>query len=125
LDVIINLFTTFFIVKHLNNFFIYKVNKNELANIFDEIVESHKDQALEISKIVFDKPYQFLFIHPDSQRMFKNFDELIFSNTNNDYLMTTGWILQGAVLVGVFFNLVNEIVRFLSKQYLIEERNQL
>jgi len=53
------------------------------------------------------------------------FDELIFSNTNNDYLMTTGWILQGAVLVGVFFNLVNEIVRFLSKQYLIEERNQL
>jgi len=65
--------------KLFDNFFIYKVNKNELQNIFEEIVESHKDKALEISKIVYDKPYQFLFIHPDSQRLFKSFDELIFS----------------------------------------------
>jgi DNA replication protein DnaC len=65
--------------KLFDNMFIYKVNKNELQTIFDEVVESRKDDALQVSKIVYDKPYQFLFIHPDSQRMFKNFDELIFS----------------------------------------------
>ena len=65
--------------KLFDNMFIYKVNKNELQNIFDEVVESRKYDALQISKIVFDKPYQFLFIHPDTQRMFKSFDELIFS----------------------------------------------
>jgi len=63
--------------KLFDNFFIYKVNKNELQQIFDEIVESHKDKAGEIAKIVYDKPYQFLFIHPDSQRMFRSWDELI------------------------------------------------
>ena len=65
--------------KLFDNMFIYKVNKNELQTIFDEVVESRKDDALQVSKIVFDKPYHFLFINPNSQRMFKNFDELIFS----------------------------------------------
>jgi nucleoside-triphosphatase THEP1 len=64
-----------------DNFFVYKVNKNELYNIFEELIEHHKDKALEVSKIVYDKPYQFLFIHPDSQKLYKGFDELIFSDT--------------------------------------------
>ena len=65
--------------KLFDNFFIYKVNRNEIQQIFDEIVESRKDKAGEISKIVYDKPYQFLFIHPDTQRMFRSWDELIFT----------------------------------------------
>ena len=30
-----------------------------------------------ISQIVWDKPHQYLFINTDSQRLFKNFDEII------------------------------------------------
>jgi hypothetical protein len=63
-----------------DNFFIFKVSKNELNNIFDEQVEQHKDKVMDIAKIVYDKPYQFLFIHPESQRLFKSWDELIFSD---------------------------------------------
>ena len=34
----------------------------------------------QIIKIVYDVPYNYLFINTDAQRMFKNFDELIFSD---------------------------------------------
>ena len=60
-----------------DNFIIYKTSKNELENIFDEQVEQHKGRAMEISKLVYDKPYEFLFIHPESQRLFKSWDEII------------------------------------------------
>jgi hypothetical protein len=55
------------------------VNKNELATIFDEIVEDKEmvDIAPQIAKLVYDKPHNFMFINTDSQRIFKNFDELI------------------------------------------------
>ena len=46
----------------------------------DEIIEGHKNDIYEIIKLVFDKPYNYLFINTDSQRMFKNFDEIIFSD---------------------------------------------
>ena len=63
-----------------DNFFIYRTSKNEMENIFEEVIEHHKDKAMEISKIVYDKPYQFLFIHPESQRMFKSWDEIIIAD---------------------------------------------
>lgn len=61
-----------------DNIIIFKVSKDELANIFDEVVES-ADKALpqKISKIVYTKPHQWLLIHPDTQQMFKGFDELL------------------------------------------------
>ena len=46
----------------------------------DEIIEGHKNEIEAIIKLVFDKPYNYLFINTDSQRMFKNFDEIIFSD---------------------------------------------
>jgi len=63
-----------------DNLFIFKTSKNELTNIFEEVVESHKDDMPEISKIVYEKPYQFLFINTSSGRMFRGFDELIFND---------------------------------------------
>lgn len=60
-----------------DNIFVFKVSKNELANIFDEVVEVHKNRVAEISKIVFDKPFEYLVINTDSNRMYKGFDELI------------------------------------------------
>lgn len=63
-----------------SNIFVFKVSKDELKNIFDEVVEEKKEIASEISKTVYDKPYNYLFINIDSGRLFKNFDELIISS---------------------------------------------
>ena len=61
-----------------SNIFIFRVNKNELANIFEEAVEGKKQHSDEIIKLVYDKPHNYLFINVSSQRLFKGFDELIF-----------------------------------------------
>jgi hypothetical protein len=63
--------------KLFNNMFIFKVSKNELNDIFDEVIEHSKNDLLEISKIVFDKPHEYLFINTDTQRLFKGFDEIL------------------------------------------------
>ena len=51
-----------------------------MEDIMNEIIEGHKNDIDEIIKLVFDKPYNYLFINTDSQRMFKNFDEIILSD---------------------------------------------
>lgn len=59
-----------------DNLFIFKTSKDELQNIFNELVEVHKDMVLPISKIVYDKPYNYLMINLPTQKMFKKFDEI-------------------------------------------------
>ena len=68
--------------KLFSNIFVFRVNKNELATIFDEIVEDKEmvDITHQIAKLIYDKPYNFMFINTDTQRIFKNFDELIISS---------------------------------------------
>ena len=48
-----------------------------MEQIFDEVVELPKDYILPLIKLVYDEPHQYLFINTDSQRLFKNFDEII------------------------------------------------
>ena len=60
--------------------FLFKVSKKEIEDIMNEIIEGHKNDIDVIIKLVYDKPYNYLFINTDSQRMVKNFDELIFSD---------------------------------------------
>jgi adenosyl cobinamide kinase/adenosyl cobinamide phosphate guanylyltransferase len=59
-----------------DNGFIYKTSKDELQNIFNELVELHKDVVLPISKVVYDKPYNYLMINFPTQKMYKKFDEI-------------------------------------------------
>lgn len=64
--------------KSFTNFFIFRVSKNELETIREEILESIPRECVgELSKFVYDKPHEFLFINADSQRLFKGFDEII------------------------------------------------
>ena len=63
--------------KAFNNLWIFKVSKNELKTIFDEVVEQKKELVDDLVKCVFDAPHQYLFINTDTQRLFKGFDELI------------------------------------------------
>jgi hypothetical protein len=61
-----------------SNIFVFKTSKDEIENIFDEVIETgDKHLSQKVSKMVFDKPYEYLFINTDSQRMFKKFDEII------------------------------------------------
>lgn len=60
------------------NVFIFKVNKQQLNDIWEEIVEQPKELIDKIRKMVFDKPHQYLFINVENQRMFKQFDEILF-----------------------------------------------
>ena len=81
----------FFCVKHISQlnemyvnyfliFFLFRVSKKEMEDIMNEIYEGNKHNIDEIIKIVYDKPYNYLFINTDTQRMLKIFDELIISD---------------------------------------------
>lgn len=63
--------------KLFSNLFIFKCSKNEMATIWEELMEYPKEYILPIMKEVYDRPYSFLFINTDSQRLFKNWDEII------------------------------------------------
>ena len=63
--------------KLFSNCFIFRCSKKEMETIADELIEQKKEHLNEIVKIVFNKPYQYLFINTDSQRIFSGFDELI------------------------------------------------
>jgi hypothetical protein len=48
-----------------------------MENIFNEQIEQFKDNFMNIMKNVYDKSHTFLYINTNSQRLFKNFDEII------------------------------------------------
>ena len=67
--------------KLFSNLFVFKCSRHEMLNITSEMIEQHNDKIGEIVKIVYDKPHNFLFVNVDSQRMFKNWDEMIFEDS--------------------------------------------
>lgn len=64
--------------KLFDNVFIWRISKKEMEEVFNEIVETHKDECAEIVKTVYDKPYNFLMINVPTQKLFKNFDSIEF-----------------------------------------------
>lgn len=69
--------------KLFSNIFIFRVNKDEMKTIFDEVVESKEQYRNEICKLVYNKPFKYLFIHPNSQRLFDGFNELLINDDDN------------------------------------------
>ena len=67
-----------------SNMFIFKTSKNEMSNIWDEIIEHDIEYMKPIMKMVYDQPYQFMFVNTDSQRLFKCWDELILDENDDD-----------------------------------------
>jgi hypothetical protein len=63
--------------KLFSNIFLFRVAKHELEDVFSELIEQRKDDVLAISKLVYDKPFEYLFINTDTQRLFKGFDEIM------------------------------------------------
>jgi len=63
--------------KMFSNIFVFKVSKDELGAIWDEVIEYPKEYILPVLKTVYDEPYKFLFVNTDTQRLFSNWDEII------------------------------------------------
>lgn len=63
--------------KLFTNVIMFKPSKVEQQVLFDELIETKKDLALDVMKFVYDKPHQYLFLNVESQRMYKMFDEII------------------------------------------------
>ena len=63
--------------KLFSNIVCFKCSKKEFNTIFEELIESRKDLADDIFKIVYDVPYEYLFVNTDTGRMFKKFDEIL------------------------------------------------
>jgi hypothetical protein len=65
----------------LTDIFAFKVSKPEMVNLFEEVFEN-KDKFEAIVKLAWKKPHDFLFIDTNSQRIFLNWSEVIFSCDN-------------------------------------------
>jgi hypothetical protein len=63
--------------KLFSNIFIFKVSKEEMKTIFEEVVEGKEKYRDEISKLVYNEPFKYLFINPNSQRLFDGFNEIL------------------------------------------------
>ena len=63
-----------------NNLIMFKLNKSQTEKIFNESIESAKEKFNDIRDIVFDKPFSFMFINVPSQRIFKEWDEIIYND---------------------------------------------
>ena len=52
--------------------------------MFTELVESNKDNFMDIMRYAYKDPHNFLFININSQRLFSMFDELIIHDEHDD-----------------------------------------
>lgn len=60
----------------MTDLFIFKASKKELEEIFEEHIETHKEKFLDVVKLVYENPHDFLYINSNTQRLFKNWDEI-------------------------------------------------
>jgi hypothetical protein len=71
--------------KNISNLVLFKPSKKEFQIVFDELLETKKDLALEIMRITYKNDnHNFLFLNVPSQRIFRNFDEYKFNNSDSD-----------------------------------------
>jgi hypothetical protein len=63
--------------KCITNLIMFKPPKKEMEIVFNETIENGKDKFIDIMKLTYDSKHNFLFINIPSQRMFKNWDEII------------------------------------------------
>lgn len=61
----------------LTNLFIFKINKAEMENIFNEQVELFKEHFQMVLHKAYRDPHDYLFVDTATQRVFKGFDEIL------------------------------------------------
>ena len=66
--------------KNIQNLILFRPSKREMEIVFDELFETKKNIFQDIMKIAYDEKHNFLFLNVPTQRLFKNFDELIIND---------------------------------------------
>jgi hypothetical protein len=62
--------------KLFDNYFIFRVSKEELSTIGDEVIEVPKETLIKISKMVYTEPFKYIFYNIGG-RIFSDFNEII------------------------------------------------
>lgn len=70
--------------KCITSCIMFKPPKKEMELLFQELIESKKELFIDIMKLVYDEKHNFLFLNVPSQRMFKNWDEIIIKEDDED-----------------------------------------
>lgn len=70
--------------KCITNCIMFKPPKKEFELLFQELIESKKDLFLDVMKIVYTEKNNFLFLNVPSQTLFKNWDELIIKEDDDE-----------------------------------------
>lgn len=70
--------------KLFSNIFIFRVSKQENDAIYSEVIEDKVKYQNEISKLVYNEPFKYLFVNLNSQRFFDGFNELLFDDDENN-----------------------------------------
>ena len=63
--------------KMSNNYVLFKPSKMEFENIMNEVLHMNKDTALELLNYAYIDPHDYLFINEPTQKIYKDFDEII------------------------------------------------
>jgi DNA replication protein DnaC len=72
--------------KLFSNIIMFKPSKIEMENLMEEQFEMHKDTALDLMNYSFNDRHDYLFLNIESQRIYKDFDEIIVhSNDSQEY----------------------------------------
>ncbi len=67
-----------------NNLILFKMPKTQMETIFTELIEIDKDYFDDIMDLVYDKPKQWMFINIESQRIFKEWDEILLEDDSDN-----------------------------------------
>ena len=70
--------------KCISSLILFKPPKKEMELIFNELIENKKDLFIDIMKMTYDDKHNFLFVNIPTQKMYKNWDELIIKEDNDD-----------------------------------------
>ena len=70
--------------KGINNMVLFKPNKIEFQQIFEELLEKDKTITQEVFNYAYKDPHDSLFINVNSQRIFKDYDEIVILDEPED-----------------------------------------
>jgi signal recognition particle receptor subunit beta len=63
---------------------LFKPAKKEFELIFEELMENKKAIAIDIMKLTYQEEHNFLFMNIPTQRMFRNWNEILIHEQDSD-----------------------------------------
>ena len=64
----------------VNNVIFFKMDKKQTNKIFEEVAEMPKDTFNSLNDFIFDEPHNWCLINQKNKKIYKMFDEILFSN---------------------------------------------